>query len=130
MALLFYPGNETLVCTRQLCSVREHWNEYLATGAEVIGVSPNTEENHLKFAERHNLPLSLLADVDGSITKTYSQHWCLPSWMTRTLVIVDAKGIIRCRKIMLRAFRPTDKAALAAIYMAQYDVLSSLRKIN
>lgn len=47
VALLFYPKNETLVCTKQLCSVRDNWTDYLETKAVVVGISPATVEEHL-----------------------------------------------------------------------------------
>src|SRR5918911_3999735 len=65
VVLLFYPGDETPVCTRQMCSVRDRWEDYRATGAEVVGVSTGSVESHRKFAEHHELPLRLLADAGG-----------------------------------------------------------------
>lgn len=130
IALLFYPADETIVCTKQLCSLRDHWAEYLETKAVIVGISPGTTESHRSFAERHRLPLSLLADVDGDVTKQYNKHWWMPSRLTRALVVIDAKGIIRYRKVMLRAFRPTDKSTIAAIYLAQYDNLSEQYKLK
>lgn len=123
VAFLFYPGNETLVCTKQLCSVRDHWSEYIATGAEIVGVSAGTAESHQKFAKHHNLPLTLLADTDGSVTKRYTGQWWMPSWITRAIVVVDAEGIVRHRRIMFRVFRPRDKWVVAAIYSANFDKL-------
>ncbi len=122
-ALLFYPKNETLVCTRQLCSVRDSWTDYLETKASVIGISSATIEEHQQFSKNYSLPLPLLADVDRKITGLYAKHWLMPVRFTRAIVIVDAKGIIRHRKIMLRAFRPTDKSVLASIYAARTDLL-------
>lgn len=122
-ALLFYPQNETLVCTRQLCSVRDNWADYLQTKASVVGISPATIEEHLQFAGHHRLPLPLLADVNRKITGIYGRHWLMPLCFTRAVVIVDAKGIIRDRKVMLRAFRPTDRSVLASIYAARSDLL-------
>lgn len=123
VALLFYPRDETLVCTRQLCSVRDHWADYLETGAEVVGISPGTAESHREFARNHSLPLPLLADTDGEVTKTYTAHRWMPDWATRAIVVVSAEGIVRSRKIMLRAFRPSDKTVIAAILLARYDAL-------
>ena len=60
VVLLFYPGDETPICTRQMCSVRDRWDDYVATGAEVVGISSDSIESHRKFAEHHNLPLRLL----------------------------------------------------------------------
>ncbi|MGH9901974.1 MAG: peroxiredoxin [Pyrinomonadaceae bacterium] len=128
VALLFYPGDETLVCTKQLCSVRDNWADYVATGAEVVAVSPGTVESHLRFSEHHSLPLPLLADASGDVTKTYSAHWLMPSWATRAVVIIDAKGVIRSRQVMLRAFRPSDAEVIAAIRLAQYDILVERRR--
>lgn len=123
VALLFYPGDETLVCTRQLCSVREHWEDYLRTKAEVIGVSPGSPEQHSAFAEHHRLPIHLLADEDRGVTELYGSHWLFPTVLMRSIVVVDAEGIVRTRRSMLRAFRPTDRSVLTAIYAARGDAL-------
>lgn len=124
VALLFYPKDETLVCTRQLCSVRDNWADYLATKALVVGVSPGTVNEHRAFAQRHRLPIPLLADIDRSVTKIYGFHWLFPTILTRVIVIIDAKGIIRARKVMLRAFRPSDRSVIREIYSARADSLS------
>ena len=123
IALLFYPGDETLVCTKQLCSMRDQWEDYLATGAQIVGISPGSVEVHERFAAEHHLPMTLLADEHRRITKRYATHWLFPIWTTRALVVVDAEGIIRHRHIVLRALRPSDKNVIAAIRMAQYDKL-------
>lgn len=135
VALLFYPKDETLVCTKQLCSVRDNWEKYLATKAVVVGVSPGTTSQHQKFAVHHNLPLPLLADVDKSVTRLYSFHWLFPISFTRAIIVIDAKGIIRSRQIMLRAFRPSDTEVLATIHRARaedisekYEKLTNLKK--
>lgn len=128
VALLFYPKDETLVCTKQLCSVRDHWADYLSTGAEVVAISPGTPESHLSFARHHRLPLPLLADADGAVTRAYTRHPWMPTWVTRAIVVVDAGGVIRSRRVMLRAFRPQDKEVIVAIRYAQYDVLATRRK--
>lgn len=124
IALLFYPKDETLVCTKQLCSVRDNWTDYLETKALIVGVSPGASEQHRVFSQHHRLPIPLLADVNRKVTETYNSHWLFPAIFTRAVVIVDAKGIVRSRKIMLRAFRPTDRSVIASIYAARADLLS------
>lgn len=124
IALLFYPKDETLVCTRQLCSVRDNWSEYLQTRAVVVGISPGTADEHRAFGSHHRLPIPLLADVDRSVTETYAFHWLLPTLLTRAIVIVDAKGMIRSRKVLPRMFRPTDRSVITAIYAARADALN------
>jgi peroxiredoxin len=69
VVLLFYPGDNTPVCTAQLCSVRDHWSDYQATGAEVVGISMDSVESHKDFAEKKELPLRLLSDDKGEVTK-------------------------------------------------------------
>ena len=122
--LLFYPQNETLVCTKQLCSVRDNWESYLATKATIVGISPATPDEHRHFASNRSLPIPLLADPARKITRIYGTHWLLPINLTRAVVVIDAKGIIRNRDIMLRAFRPSDDQLITDIYTARGDAFS------
>lgn len=123
VALLFYPQNETLVCTKQLCSLRDNWSEYLESKAVIVGISPGTKQDHREFSDKYKLPLPLLADAGRQITKIFMQHWIFPVSFVRGVVIVDAKGIIRTKKIMLRAFRPADRSVITAIHAARADAL-------
>ncbi|MGI8813153.1 MAG: peroxiredoxin [Pyrinomonadaceae bacterium] len=75
VALLFYPCDETLVCTRQLCSLMDHWNDYVATKAEVVGVSTGSPGEHNSFVQKHRLPIPVLADADSRVTEAYCSHW-------------------------------------------------------
>src|SRR2546427_2029826 len=59
VALFFYPGDETPVCTKQLCGVRDNWARYQQTGAEVVGVNTDSIEKHRRFAANHKLPMRL-----------------------------------------------------------------------
>ncbi len=120
-ALLFYPKNETLVCTRQMCSVRDNWARYLNTKASIVAVSPGTTEDHLNFSRRHRLPIPILADADRSITKIYCEHWLFPIRFVRAVVVIDARGFIRCRQVMLRAFRPIDSSVIRSIMEARTE---------
>ena len=130
IALLFYPKNETLVCTKQMCSVRDNWKEYLETEAEIIGISPGTAAEHKEFGKKYELPFILLADVDRKITQIYGSHWLFPTFFMRTVVVIDAKSVIRSKQVMLRAFRPTDRSVIRSIYAAKADALEEkYRKI-
>jgi len=122
VALLFYPKNETVVCTRQLCSVRDNWADYLATKAVVVGVSPGSIEEHREFAENYRLPMPLLADTGREVTKIFSRHPWLPVSWIRAILVIDAKGIIRQKKVMFRGFRPTDYSVITSIHQARTDV--------
>jgi peroxiredoxin Q/BCP len=124
VVLLFYPGNETLVCTRQLCSVRDNWQRYLKTNATIVGISPGTPDEHREFALKRHLPIPLLADPGREITRLYAKHWLYPISITRGIVVIDAKGIIRNIDIMLRAFRPSDDHLIREIYSARGDEMT------
>jgi thioredoxin-dependent peroxiredoxin len=120
VVLLFYPGDETPICTRQMCSVRDRWEDYAATGAEVIGVSTNTVESHKNFAAHHELPLRLLADVDRKVADTYGAQSMIPGKVARSVFVIDAKGVVRYRDVRpLGLFRPKDDDIIAAIRKAQ-----------
>ncbi|MGH9947205.1 MAG: peroxiredoxin [Pyrinomonadaceae bacterium] len=120
VVLLFYPGDNTPVCTAQMCSVRDHWSEYQATGAEVVGISMDSAESHGSFAEKHELPLRLLSDSDGEVSKLYGMRSWLPGRSARGVVVIDKAGKIAYRKVQaVSLFKPSDDDVLAAILFAQ-----------
>ena len=127
VAMLFYPGDETLVCTKQLCSVRDNWTNYLASGAEIVGISPGDRDTQEKFSVHHSLPMPLLSDTERRVTNIFAKSSWLPIWTTRAIVVVDANGIVRYRNVMIRALRPSDDEVLTAIHLAKYDAIAGKR---
>lgn len=120
VVLLFYPGDETPICTRQMCSVRDRWDDYMATGAEVVGISSDSVESHRKFADHHELPLRLLSDEKGEVSKLYGARSLIPGKVARSVFVIDAQGILRHSDIRpLGLFKPKDDATIAAIKAAQ-----------
>ena len=116
VVLLFYPGDNTPVCTAQLCSVRDHWSEYQATGAEVVGISTDSVESHKGFAEKNQLPLRLLSDSDRKVSEMYDMKSWLPGRSARGVVVIDKEGKIAYRKAEpLSLFKPADEDVIAAI---------------
>jgi len=119
VVLLFYPGDETPVCTRQLCSVRDRWEDYSATGAEVVGLSTGSEESHKSFAENHSLPLRLLSDAGGKVAKLFNARSVFPGRVARSVFVIDADGIIRYRDVRrVGLIRPKDDVIIEAIRQA------------
>src|SRR3954464_14231066 len=119
VVLLFYPGDETPICTRQMCSVRDRWEDYAATGAEGVGISTNSVESHKSFAEHHQLPLRLLSDVDRKVADTYGAQSLIPGKVARSVFIVNRQGMITYRDVRpLGLFRPKDDDTIAAIKAA------------
>jgi peroxiredoxin Q/BCP len=122
VVLLFYPGDETPVCTRQMCSLRDRWDDYLATGAEVVGISSDSIESHKKFAAHHELPLRLLSDSDGAVSRLYGARSLIPGRVARAVFVIDAKGILRYSDVRpIGLFKPKDDANIAAIRAAQKE---------
>jgi len=120
VVLLFYPGDNTPVCTKQLCSVRDNWADYAATGAEVVGISTDSAASHKDFAEKHNLPLTLLSDEKGEVVKKFDVNSWLPGRSARAVVVIDKDSKIRHHQIQsLSLFRPKDDEVLAAIRQAE-----------
>src|SRR5437763_16811931 len=74
VVLMFYPGDDTPVCTKEMCSVRDHWSDYQATGAEVVGISTDSVASHEKFSEKYDLPLRLLSDGGGKVRDLYGAN--------------------------------------------------------
>jgi len=120
VVLLFYPGDETPVCTRQMCSVRDRWEDYTATGAEVVGISTDSVESHQEFAKHHELPLRLLSDSNQAVANLYGARSLIPGKVARSVFVIDAKGTIRHRDVRpLGLFRPKDDEVIEAIRKAQ-----------
>ena len=120
VVVLFYPGDETPICTRQMCSIRDRWEDYAATGAEVVGISTDSVASHKAFAEHHDLPLRLLSDADRRVADLYGANSLVPGKVARSVFVIDANGMIRYRDVRpLGLFRPKDDDTIAAIRAAQ-----------
>ena len=120
VVLLFCPGDNTSVCTKQMCAVRDNWTDYAATGAEVVGISTDTPASHKGFAAKHSLPLTLLADEKGAVSAKYAAKSWLPNRSARAVVVIDKTGVVRHHQVQsLSLFRPKDDEVLAAIRKAE-----------
>jgi peroxiredoxin Q/BCP len=123
VVLLFYPGDETPICTAQLCSVRDRWEDYVATGAEVVGISKDSVESHRKFAEHHELPLRLLSDATGEVSQLYGAQSLIPGKVARSVFVIDSDGILRYADVRpLGLFKPKDDVTIEQIRAAQRRV--------
>jgi peroxiredoxin Q/BCP len=71
VVLYFYPKDDTPGCTKEACSFRDSFDEFKKAGIEVLGVSVDDESSHTKFAEKYDLPFTLLADKDKKIVENY-----------------------------------------------------------
>ena len=120
VVLLFYPGDETPVCTRQMCSLRNRWQDYAATGAEVVGISTDSVASHKSFIEHHSLPLRLLSDTGRKVADAYGARSWIPGKVARSVFVIDANGIIRYRDVRpIGLLRPKNDDIIRAIREAQ-----------
>jgi len=71
IVLIFYPKDETPICTKQLCAVRDSRKQYEAANALVLGINPGTLEEHKKFAMKNHYDFPLVTDTDSRIKDSY-----------------------------------------------------------
>lgn len=95
MVVYFYPKDFTSGCTAEACSFRDSYEAFKDLGAEVIGISSDSQNSHRDFAQHHHLPFILLSDVDGSVRKAYGVKKTLGLFAGRVSFVIDKKGIIR-----------------------------------
>src|SRR5207253_1631594 len=94
--LLFYPGDNTPVCTKQFCSYRDRAEDVDDLDAVVVGISAQDVDSHEEFMAKHGLAVPLLADVDSEVAKAYGAHAPVVG-TRRAVVIVDEEGVVRYR---------------------------------
>ena len=100
LVLYFYPKDDTSGCTKEACSFRDNLGRVRTKGAEIVGVSADSVKSHGKFAEKYDLPFTLLSDETKDMCNAYGV-WQEKSFMgkkymgiVRTTFIIDGKGII------------------------------------
>ncbi len=95
VVLFFYPKDGTPVCTKEACSFRDAYEDFVRAGAVVIGVSSDSAESHQAFAGGHRLPFLLLSDADGSLRKAFGVPKTLGFLPGRVTYVIDKEGIVR-----------------------------------
>lgn len=91
--LVFYPMDDTPLCTIQLCALRDNYQAVLATGTAVLGVNPASVESHTKFANHHHYPFPILVDKQLQLAKALGVGDIFGT-NDRTVVILDATGTV------------------------------------
>lgn len=116
--LVFYPGDDTAVCTRQLNTYNDDLARFQELDAQVLAISPQDVESHRRFADKHGFRFPLLADTDKVAATAYGTLGPM-GFPRRCTFIVDGEGIVRYahRAIAGLTFRPVDElvAVLAAL---------------
>ena len=89
IVVYFYPKDDTPGCTTEACSFRDSYADYKNKGVEIIGISPDSEKSHAKFADKYELPFILLSDPDHKICEAFGV-WGLKKYMGR-----EYEGVFR-----------------------------------
>lgn len=95
LVIYFYPKDETRVCTEQACSFRDNYEEFKELGAEVVGISSDSDKSHQRFASKHQLPFILLSDSDKKLRKLFGVPNDLFGLIPgRVTYVVNKNGIV------------------------------------
>jgi peroxiredoxin Q/BCP len=95
IVLYFYPKDNTPGCTTEACTFRDSYEVFQEAGAEVIGISSDSEKSHQQFANQHHLPFILLSDLGGKVRKFYGVPATFGLLPGRVTYIIDKQGIVR-----------------------------------
>jgi peroxiredoxin Q/BCP len=96
VVLLFYPGDNTMVCTKQFCSYRDRAEDFAALAATVVGISSQDLASHEAFAGKYSLNVPLLADVEKRVARAYDA-FSPRLGVKRAVIVIDENGIVRHR---------------------------------
>jgi len=96
IVLFFYPKNNTIICTKEVCHFRDKFDEFKKiNNTEVIGISSDKEDSHKQFSEANKLPFTLLSDPDEDVRREYGVPKTLGIFPGRVTYVIDKDGIIR-----------------------------------
>jgi peroxiredoxin Q/BCP len=105
IVLYFYPADNTAGCTAEACAFRDSYEAFKDAGAEVIGVSSNSEASHQQFSAKHRLPFILLSDPRGVVRKRYGVPTTFGVVPGRVTYVIDKQGMVR--HIFVNQFQAT-----------------------
>lgn len=114
VVLVFYPGDDTPVCTKQLNCYNNELAQFTDIGAQVLAVSAQDMASHEKFAAKHGFQFPLLSDTDKAVAGLYGTLGPL-GFPRRSVFVIDSQGVIRYahRAIAGLTFRPVDELVRA-----------------
>jgi peroxiredoxin Q/BCP len=106
--LIFYPADDTRICTQQVCEMRDHWAVASARDTVVFGVNPGSAESHRRFREKYSLPFDLLIDEGKRVAAAYNAGGLI---VNRTVYAIGKDG----RILFARRGKPAPAEVLASI---------------
>jgi peroxiredoxin Q/BCP len=113
VVLAFYPGDDTPVCTKQLCSYQDDLARFAEFDALVLGISAQNLDSHEAFAARRGLTFPLLADPDKAVHKLYGANGAFLT--KRAVFVVDAEGVLRWKHVSTLGLSYRDTGTIADV---------------
>ena len=95
--IFFYPKDNSPFCTQEACSFRDSYEDFVQLGAEVIGISGDSDDSHLSFAKSHQLPFRMIADKTGAIRQAFDVPRSFLLLPGRVTYVIDLEGIVRLK---------------------------------
>lgn len=123
VVLVFYPGDATPVCTKQLCSYNNELSQFSKIGSQVLAISHQGMDSHDKFTGKHQFGFPLLSDIDKKVLGDYGSIG-FAGMPRRSVFVIDPNGVVRYvhRALLGVTFRPVSEL-LEAIAKAQAGIL-------
>ena len=90
--LVFYPGDDTSICTKQLCELRDDWSTVQSKDTVVLGINPQSAESHQKFIAKQHYPFPLLVDKGQKVAGDYHASGLI---VRRTVYLIGKDGRIQ-----------------------------------
>lgn len=120
LVLYFYPHDFSANCAKEARAFRAHYVAFKNLGAEILGISRDSQKSHRDFIRAESLPFNLLSDEDGKVHRRYGVEKVLGFLPRRTTFVIDSKGVILFKySSLLRPASHSQKSALALQGMAK-----------
>lgn len=114
--IVFYPGDDTMVCTKQLCSYSSGFEDFQKLGVEIVGINMDSVESHKKFKDKYKLAFPLLSDGNGDVCTKYNAKGLLG--MKRCTYLVDENQMVTFENEVLSVF-----------YKDKDDIIGAIKKL-
>lgn len=97
VVVFFYPKDETFGCIKEVCAFRDHFEDFVAAGAQVVGISQDSVQSHADFGKAHRLTYPLLSDPNNEVRKAFGVARTLGLMPGRVTFVIDQQGVVRHR---------------------------------
>ncbi|MCD8563829.1 MAG: thioredoxin-dependent thiol peroxidase [Candidatus Pacebacteria bacterium] len=121
--IYFYPKDDTPGCTQQACILRDIYDEFEKIQVKVIGISADSPKSHKKFAEKYQLPFTLLSDTDRTTLTAFGALKEKSMFGKSFLGIIRSSFLINPEGVIIKVYPKVDPATHADIILADLDSL-------